>query len=309
MRPSAALLILLASPCLALVARVASPRPPTTGITALATDLSPPLAEAEAPLTTPQRVKRALTFWSRVVPILGAYKVADVLVEKVGAEEAAATLARLGVPQLTRGSARGASDGGADDAAADATLAAPAAEAETRARLYEGIHEWGSTRLESTIQELKGFYVKTGQVISTRVDLFPEQYTTKLASLQDAIEPLPSAVIRQVVERKSKHSFFPFFLSFPKCLTPISATFQKIIPQVVEEELLLGEPIDSIFKEFDDEPLGSASIAQVERPTPIPYPNPYTHPVPQPLPHPVPTSYPTSYPLLCPPPLPPHPEG
>jgi hypothetical protein len=28
----------------------------------------------EAPLTGPQRVKRALTFWSRVVPILGAYK-------------------------------------------------------------------------------------------------------------------------------------------------------------------------------------------------------------------------------------------
>ena len=209
MRPSAALLILLASPCLALVARVAAPSSRTSGITALATDLSPPLAEAEAPLTTPQRVNRALTFWSRVVPILGAYKVADVLVEKVGAEEAAATLARFGVPQLTRGSARGAR-GGAADAAAAAALAAPAAEAETRARLYEGIHEWGSTRLEATIQELKGFYVKTGQVISTRVDLFPEQYTTKLASLQDAIEPLPSAVIRQVVEEEQK----PFFCLF-----------------------------------------------------------------------------------------------
>ena len=31
---------------------------------------------------------------------------------------------------------------------------------------------------------------------------------------------------------------------------------------VVKEELLLGEPIDSIFKEFDPVPLGSASIAQ-----------------------------------------------
>ena len=31
---------------------------------------------------------------------------------------------------------------------------------------------------------------------------------------------------------------------------------------VVKEELLLGEPIESIFKEFDPVPLGSASIAQ-----------------------------------------------
>lgn len=41
--------------------------------------------------------------------------------------------------------------------------------------MYERLHDWGSERLESTIQELKGFYVKTGQVISTRIDLFPEQ--------------------------------------------------------------------------------------------------------------------------------------
>lgn len=40
---------------------------------------------------------------------------------------------------------------------------------------YDSLHEWGSELLESTIQELKGFYVKTGQVISTRIDLFPKQ--------------------------------------------------------------------------------------------------------------------------------------
>ena len=35
-----------------------------------------PLAE-EAPLTGPQRAQRALTFWSKVVPILGAYKAVE----------------------------------------------------------------------------------------------------------------------------------------------------------------------------------------------------------------------------------------
>jgi len=38
------------------------------------------------------------------------------------------------------------------------------------------LDEWGSTRVAETIKDLKGFYVKSGQVISTRVDLFPEAY-------------------------------------------------------------------------------------------------------------------------------------
>jgi len=161
----------------------------------------PAAVEEEAPLTGPQRVVRALTFWSRVVPILGAYKVAELALEYGD---------RL--PESIRES-----------------LSLPAAKDEEQ--VYQDIHEWGSERLEKTIQELKGFYVKTGQVISTRVDLFPEQYTSRLTSLQDGIEAMPIEVIRAVVER----------------------------------ELLQGEPIASIFREFDDEPLGSASIAQVHR--------------------------------------------
>ena len=143
----------------------------------------------EQPLTGPQRVVRALTFWSKVVPILAAYKA----VELQGASRS---------------------------------------EAELEAK-YQELHEWGSDRLQGAINELKGFYVKTGQVISTRVDLFPEQYTSKLASLQDDLDPMPAEQIKAVVER----------------------------------ELLLGEPLETIFASFDDEPLGSASIAQVHAAT------------------------------------------
>jgi hypothetical protein len=110
-----------------------------------------------APLSGPARVKRALTFWSRVVPILGAYKAVEV------GSELAKTLPDAAV-------AAGKSAG--------APLPANEEEAE---ELYQQLHEWGSERLEVTIKDLKGFYVKTGQVISTRVDLFPEQYTTRLA--------------------------------------------------------------------------------------------------------------------------------
>ncbi len=97
------------------------------------------------------------------------------------------------------------------------------------ATLWEEAHEWGAERLASTIGDLKGFYVKSGQVISTRVDMFPEQYTEKLASLQDAVDPIPASVVKAVVR----------------------------------QDLLEGEPLKVMFKEFDDTPLGSASIAQV----------------------------------------------
>uniref|UniRef100_A0A7S2N3Z5 Protein kinase domain-containing protein n=1 Tax=Haptolina brevifila TaxID=156173 RepID=A0A7S2N3Z5_9EUKA len=143
----------------------------------------------EQPLTGPQRVVRALTFWSKVVPILAAYKAVEV-------------------------TAGGKTEKELNDK-------------------YEELHDWGSDRLQGAINELKGFYVKTGQVISTRVDLFPEQYTSKLASLQDDLDALPAEQIKAVVQR----------------------------------ELLLGEPLETIFASFEDEPLGSASIAQVHEAT------------------------------------------
>lgn len=102
---------------------------------------------------------------------------------------------------------------------------------EEEERLYDEIHEWGSDIITEKIKELKGFYVKTGQIISTRVDIFPKQYTEKLAMTQDALDPLPSSIIKAIVK----------------------------------QELLNGADLGELFAEFDDECLGSASIAQVHK--------------------------------------------
>ncbi|KAJ1427003.1 ABC1 family-domain-containing protein [Ochromonadaceae sp. CCMP2298] len=96
---------------------------------------------------------------------------------------------------------------------------------------FDELHEWGSEVITEKIKDLKGFYVKTGQIISTRVDIFPPQYTSKLAITQDKLDPIPAHIIKDVVRR----------------------------------ELLQGAPLDELFLEFDDIPLGSASIAQVHR--------------------------------------------
>lgn len=102
---------------------------------------------------------------------------------------------------------------------------------EDESKLYNDLHDWGSDKIVEKINQLKGFYVKTGQIISTRVDIFPKQYTEKLAITQDKLDPLPGTLIKQIVSK----------------------------------ELLQGAPLSELFLEFDDVPLGSASIAQVHR--------------------------------------------
>jgi len=98
-------------------------------------------------------------------------------------------------------------------------------------KAYEALHDRGSDELVKRIKELQGFYVKTGQILSTRKDIFPEQYTEKLAMMQDALDPLPGSVIKEVVRR----------------------------------ELLDGAELSDLFASFEDECLGSASIAQVHK--------------------------------------------
>jgi ubiquinone biosynthesis protein len=77
------------------------------------------------------------------------------------------------------------------------------------------------------LEELGVTYIKLGQILSTRSDLLPPDYLAELSRLQDAVPPEP---------------------------------WPSIERQIAQE--LGGLPTD-IFAEFDQEPLGSASIGQV----------------------------------------------
>lgn len=84
-------------------------------------------------------------------------------------------------------------------------------------------------RLRLALETLGPVFVKFGQILSTRHDLLSEPMARSLAKLQDKVTPFPSAIAQQIVEQT------------------------------------YGQPIASLFKEFDLTPLASASIAQVHK--------------------------------------------
>ena len=82
-------------------------------------------------------------------------------------------------------------------------------------------------RLRLALQELGPVWIKFGQMMSTRRDLFPSHIADPLALLQDQVSPFDGHLAQQQIERA------------------------------------LGGSIDNWFTEFDITPLASASIAQV----------------------------------------------
>ena len=82
-------------------------------------------------------------------------------------------------------------------------------------------------RLRRALEELGPVFIKFGQALSTRPDLLPAELAAELALLQDAVSPFPA---------------------------------EQAVAQIEKE---LGQPLTSLFAEFEHQPLASASVAQV----------------------------------------------
>jgi len=83
--------------------------------------------------------------------------------------------------------------------------------------------------LRQALEEGGVTFTKLGQLMSTRRDLLPEEFTTELAQLQDRAEPAPWDQVEGVLAQS------------------------------------LGAPVDQVFAELQREPAAAASIAQVHR--------------------------------------------
>ncbi len=82
-------------------------------------------------------------------------------------------------------------------------------------------------RLRLALEALGPIFVKFGQALSTRRDLLPDDVARELARLQDKVPPFPGAQARQIIE------------------------------------LAYGHALETVLRDFDEQPLASASIAQV----------------------------------------------
>ena len=81
-------------------------------------------------------------------------------------------------------------------------------------------------RLRKFCVDMGGAFVKFGQFFSIRSDILPRAYCRALGTLFDRVPPFPSEEARATIERE------------------------------------LGEPIDAVFSEFQDESIGAASFGQ-----------------------------------------------
>jgi len=82
-------------------------------------------------------------------------------------------------------------------------------------------------RIREALIELGPIFVKFGQILSTRRDLLPPDLADELAKLQDRVPPFPGPQARAIIEKA------------------------------------WGKPIEAFLDDFDEQPLASASIAQV----------------------------------------------
>ncbi|WP_374246954.1 ABC1 kinase family protein [Zoogloea sp.] len=86
-----------------------------------------------------------------------------------------------------------------------------------------------AARVRRALEELGPTFVKLGQILATRADLFPPDWIAEFGKLQDAAPAVP---------------------------------FEAIRAQLAED---LGEPPENVFAELDPTPLAAASLAQVHR--------------------------------------------
>ena len=89
------------------------------------------------------------------------------------------------------------------------------------------VHTRNARRVERTIVELQGLFIKVGQLLSIMANFLPAQFRSGLEALQDQVPP---------------HSY-------------------RDIAARVEDEL--GRPIAALFDRFCEAPLASASLGQV----------------------------------------------
>ena len=73
-------------------------------------------------------------------------------------------------------------------------------------------------RLRFALEALGPIFVKFGQILSTRPDLFPADIIAELSLLQDNVTPFDNVLYKKIVEDALGHPVEHFFESLGTCL-------------------------------------------------------------------------------------------
>ena len=84
-------------------------------------------------------------------------------------------------------------------------------------------------KLRLILEDLGRTYIKLGQIMSMRSDIFPKKICDEFMRLRSEVTPMPFSEVKEVIE----HAY--------------------------------GTELNEVFTEFEEEPIGSASIAQVHK--------------------------------------------
>ncbi|MGF1468442.1 MAG: ABC1 kinase family protein [Sandaracinaceae bacterium] len=101
--------------------------------------------------------------------------------------------------------------------------------ADVPAEAWQRLHERYAPRFYRLAVWMKGGLIKIGQILSTRVDLMPVEWTRELSGLQDSVTPVAWATIRKQLERT------------------------------------YGRPTAAVFRSLDESAVAAASFGQVHR--------------------------------------------
>jgi aarF domain-containing kinase len=163
--------------------------------------------------------RREVKFWSRVFPVVFDYCLQ--------------TLERSPYVKYQKLTSSGlyAQDGKSDNDDSSKDPHNSSSYKEKRNKLLHSLHEKHAPRILGVMLDLKGLYIKLGQVMSVTALPIPEQYRILFRTLQSDV--------------------------------PGHEEFESVVKPTLEKEL--GKPLDELFEHVEPMPCGAASIGQAHK--------------------------------------------